>query len=280
MRRLFLIGLSLFLCGLASTQTVSNVRSAFSCPGEMTINYDLSLEDSEKPTNITVSYSTDNGQTYHPCATITGDLKNQSTGSNKSVTWDMKADGFKTGFFIFKVEAELAPEPECVMINGVCWATCNVDAPGTFTDNPEDPGMFYQWNRSQGWAATGSITGWDSSTPAGTTWETTNNVCPTGYRVPTDAEIQSLIASGSRWITQNGVTGRVFGSGDNLIFLPAAGSRNYSYGALFSAGTDGYYWSSTPYGSNVAYYLYFYSGVAYRDYRYRNSGFSVRCVAE
>jgi len=176
-------------------------------------------------------------------------------------------------------EPELT-ELDFVLINGVKWATRNVDAPGTFAANPEDVGMFYQWNRTKGWSAIGTVTGWDSSMPTGTTWETTNNVCPTGYRVPTDAEIQSLITAGSLWTTQNGVNGRVFGSGDNIIFLPAAGFRNLSNGVLDIAGIFGYYWSSTPRGTTDAYYFSFYSGLADGSYHYRNYGFSVRCVVD
>jgi len=37
-----------------------------------------------------------------------------------------------------------------VVINGVKWATRNVDKPGTFVANPEDFGMLYQWNRRVG----------------------------------------------------------------------------------------------------------------------------------
>ena len=37
-----------------------------------------------------------------------------------------------------------------VSIIGVTWATRNVDAPGKFAATPEDPGMFYQWNRKVG----------------------------------------------------------------------------------------------------------------------------------
>ena len=43
---------------------------------------------------------------------------------------------------------------EGVVINGIRWATRNVDAPGTFTENPEDFGMLYQWNRKKGWNTT------------------------------------------------------------------------------------------------------------------------------
>jgi hypothetical protein len=36
-----------------------------------------------------------------------------------------------------------------VVINGVKWATRNVDAPGTFAESPQAAGMFYQWNRNK-----------------------------------------------------------------------------------------------------------------------------------
>jgi len=63
-----------------------------------------------------------------------------------------------------------------VVINGVRWATRNVDAPGTFAFSPYEPGMLYQWNRRMGWLAipTGGgfqgVVGWDSSTPVGVCW--------------------------------------------------------------------------------------------------------------
>ena len=51
------------------------------------------------------------------------------------------------------------------------------------------------------------------------------------------------------------------------------------YSSLYSAGSDGFYWSSTPSGSSYAYTLYFVSGgVDTIDYN-RYYGFSVRCVA-
>ena len=48
--------------------------------------------------------------------------------------------------------------------------------------------------------------------------------------------------------------------------------------SLDSAGSDGYYWSSTPNGSS-AYGLYFYSGYVYTHSDFRYGGHSVRCVA-
>ena len=49
--------------------------------------------------------------------------------------------------------------------------------------------------------------------------------------------------------------------------------------SLGDAGSYGYYWSSAPNGSSLAYTLYFYSGTVYTDYDRRYYGLSVRCVA-
>jgi uncharacterized protein (TIGR02145 family) len=174
-----------------------------------------------------------------------------------------------------------------VEINGVTWASHNVDAPGKFALTEESPGMFYQWNRKIGWSSSDPMinsdggTTWDSSTPSGTEWEKANDPCPTDWRVPTSYELSSLVNSGSTWTTQNGVTGRVFGSGRNTVFLPAAGTYD-AYGfQLYNVGALGCYWSSTRFGSSYACHLRFYSGGATTyDNGYRSFGYSVRRVAE
>jgi hypothetical protein len=65
-----------------------------------------------------------------------------------------------------------------------------------------------------------------------------------------------------------------------VLFLPAAGYRYNGSGSLSYAGTLGYYWSSTPYGT-AARHLTF-GGTYVRPYSdsHRATGFSVRCVAE
>jgi len=172
-----------------------------------------------------------------------------------------------------------------VLINGVVWATCNVDAPGTFAAKPEDPGMFYQWNRKKAWAATGDVTGWDGAMPEGDSWEKANDPSPAGWRIPTRVEIDALLDTkkvSNEWTTENGVNGGRFTdkTSGNSLFLPAAGCRNNRGGALNLAGTDGYYWRSTQKDSYNADYLGFGSDGAYRDDGDRSYGVSVRCVAD
>ena len=176
-----------------------------------------------------------------------------------------------------------------VVINGIRWATRNVDAPGTFADNPEDAGMFYQWNRRIGWSSTDPMTDsngntvWNSSIPAGTAWTQANDPCPAGWRVPTHQELISLRDAGHEWVSNwndTGINGRLFGTAPNQIFLPAAGDRRSTTGELLLVGSFGSYWTSTRYADYTAQSSWFGSGGVGVGWAWRASGFSVRCVAE
>ena len=175
-----------------------------------------------------------------------------------------------------------------VVINGVKWATRNVDAFGTFAATPESAGMLYQWNRKKAWSATDeTVADWDTTYPSGWAWEKVNDPSPKGWRVPTAEEQRSLLDTDkvtSEWTTQNGVTGRKFTdkTSGKSIFLPAAGYRGGSDGTLLNAGADGGYWDSVAYEFNEtgAYYLDFNSDDTNVYYANRRDGQPVRCVAE
>jgi len=92
-----------------------------------------------------------------------------------------------------------------VTINGVTWATRNVGAPGTFVENETDPGLCFQWNSKIGWYPDTTKLGQPgNSTPEGkvwnndwkgngaVNWQSENNPCPKGWRVPTNEEFESL----------------------------------------------------------------------------------------
>ena len=133
----------------------------------------------------------------------------------------------------------------------------------------------------------------DLGLPSGTLWKNANEggndafytydeaVNKFGEQLPTIEQLEELENLCKwDWITQNRVNGyKITGPNGNSIFLPAAGYRNCN-GNVNSVGAYGLYWSSTPYNSDYAWYLYFYSsGVRMRD-RYRCSGQSVRLVRD
>jgi len=175
---------------------------------------------------------------------------------------------------------------EGVVINGVTWATRNVDALGRFASTPESSGMLYQWNRKKAWTATGDVTDWDSSIPKGDVWKKANDPSPSGWRVPTLDEIKTLFDTDkvtNEWITQNGVNGRKFTDKTTglFLFLPAVGSRYFSTGTLSDMGEYGYYWCSMAQDdSSLAYDMSFNSGFAEWFCYPRRSGISIRPVAK
>ncbi|MDR1743349.1 MAG: Ig-like domain-containing protein [Dysgonamonadaceae bacterium] len=185
-------------------------------------------------------------------------------------------------------EVTVSPDPltydEGVVINGIIWATCNVDAPGAFAANPEDAGMYYQWNRKVGWSSSdpkvnsNGGTTWDNNRSTGTEWELANDPCPAGWRVPSHDELQSLIDAGSFGTTQNGISGRIFGIAPNTVFLPIMGYRD-SLGFLMKVGSSGLYWSRTQYNSGEARLMAFNTELIDNTHgEASHYGFSVRCV--
>nr|MCX4359524.1 hypothetical protein [Rikenellaceae bacterium] len=185
--------------------------------------------------------------------------------------------------------------PVTVTIGGVQWTLYNVDNPGTVVaalpseltgKRAASHGKFYQWNRKVAWATTGSASGWDTSTPSGSTWEEANNPCPKGFVVPSKAQWDALIAAcnatnGGGWSSSNyGYKVLTDNSNPaNKLEFPAVGNLNTS-GKLDGAGSSGFYWTSTPYETEKAYRIYFTSGTMYADKNDRVPGRSVRCIRQ
>ena len=127
----------------------------------------------------------------------------------------------------------------------------------------------------------------DLGLPSGTLWRDENEggdyarytydeaVSKFGNKLPTKEQLEEL-KNQCTW-TWTGSGYKVVGPNGNSIYLPAAGDR-YCGGDVYGVGSYGDYWSSTPDGSDGAYYLSFNSdGVGVDGYD-RCYGQSVRLV--
>ncbi|MBI2966974.1 MAG: T9SS type A sorting domain-containing protein, partial [Bacteroidetes bacterium] len=147
-------------------------------------------------------------------------------------------------------------------------------------------GALYEWNEAMGYAAS------DSGNPG-----ITQGVCPTGWRLPTDAEwceLENLIdvttdpacnLTGNRGIdVGTKLKDNISWSGTNSSGFSAlpAGNRNYSNGSLNSLGSDAQFWSATENGGTIAWVRALYTGSSqsYRDNYNKTYGFSVRCLQD
>jgi uncharacterized protein (TIGR02145 family) len=99
----------------------------------------------------------------------------------------------------------------------------------------------------------------------------TNNPCPAGFRLPTNAEWQAERAT---WSTNDAAS--AFASPLKLV---SAGNRVDDDGTINDAGSYGFYWSSSVNGS-YARGLVFNSGNAGAHSSVRSYGISVRCIQD
>lgn len=216
-------------------------------------------------------------------ATVTINAAINTTSQSRTSTLTFR-HGTQTATLNITQEARILDNPQGVVIGGVRWATRNVGSPGTFAVNPESLGMFYQWNRRTGWSATGNVSGWNSTPSTTVNWARVNDPCPTGWRLPTYAEMETFLNTTNLNISLTNVNGTngiliLELSTGNALFLPAVGWRQVTNGVLNDAGFVGRYWSGTS-TDGGAFHLWFDTqqiGVIAWN---RANGFSVRCVAE
>jgi uncharacterized protein (TIGR02145 family) len=114
---------------------------------------------------------------------------------------------------------------------------------------------------------------WHQNSPDNNLWQGvngTNNPCPPGYRLPTEAEWE---AERQSWSSDDRD-----GAFASPLALPVAGQRSNSDGGLSSDGSIGYYWSITVSGNNAR--LLFITNFPGTNSFSRASGISVRCLKD
>ena len=196
-----------------------------------------------------------------------------------------------TQFNVIGILSQTAAAPtgfvDLALPSGLLWCEHNIGA-----TTPYEHGLYFSWGNvighaegsgydfsdavyaeTPGAALTGNI-------PVNGTYDLARHNMGAPCRLPTVGEFQELNSNcDSEWTDEDGVAGRRFTSriNGNSIFFPASG--NYGGTALYSRGSNGYYWSSSYGSATSAYYLYF--GSTYvnpaSDY-YRRCGFTARAV--
>jgi len=159
------------------------------------------------------------------------------------------------------------------------------------TENYATYGVLYNW--------TAAMNGAESSdaNPSGV-----QGICPDGWHLPSDAEWKQLemyLGMSETDVNSTGWRGTVEGgklkeAGTTHWADPNAGANNESGFTALPGGNrgnngnfnnirnSGYWWSSTEYSTNSAWYrsLYYYDSNVNRDYYYKSMGFSVRCLRD
>jgi uncharacterized protein (TIGR02145 family) len=181
-----------------------------------------------------------------------------------------------------------------VVSNGKIWLDKNLGAAQIATSSTDVAGYgdLYQWGRDEDGhqkrnsattttlstvdipttvnfiSASTGVQDWRSPQNANLWQGTTgvNNPCPTGYRLPTEAEWTYEI---SNWSSKN-----ASGAYGSLLKLPVAGTRSNT-GTISLAGSNGYYWSSSVDGTRSRILVI---NNAVIGSQVRAQGASVRCI--
>jgi uncharacterized protein (TIGR02145 family) len=122
-------------------------------------------------------------------------------------------------------------------------------------------------------------------------WETANEVCPSGWHLPTREEWNTLVVNaggssvaGKALKSTTGWASNGNGTDDFDFSALPGGGRYYSYvGSFNTAGDNGFWWSATEYAAaGYAYYrLMLYDNDYVREDTFvKSDGFSVRCVQD
>ncbi|MGM0648014.1 MAG: hypothetical protein ACQESZ_06465 [Bacteroidota bacterium] len=182
---------------------------------------------------------------------------------------------------------------------GKCWLDRNLGATQVASSSTDAAayGDLFQWGRGddghqQRSSATTSVLASNSNpghssfitvlsapydwqtTQNDTLWQNTNganNPCPSGFRLPTETELDDESKS---WSSNN--ASGAFGS---PLKLPMSGYRLYDDAGVYSEGSHGPYWSSSTSGSNAC-YIGFGSNSAGIFCDPRAFGLSVRCIRD
>jgi len=162
--------------------------------------------------------------------------------------------------------------------SGTLWATMNVGA-----TSETDYGNYYMYGMGSKTYESTDTPYAGTENPLASSADTATQVWGGSWHMPTMTQMQELTANTTyQWVINykgSGINGGTFTATNGaVLFLPAAGGW---FGSSQSdVGLGGYYWCSSPSGSDSACTLYFEDGIEDVDGDYRNDGYSIRPVVD
>ena len=195
--------------------------------------------------NLGAHYANINHASFNPAQQATSATDYLAYGS--FFQWGRKGDGHELINYTNATTGTAA--------NGTTGTLNNTPTHASFITSSSSP---YDWRSSQ------SNTLWAKEASA-------NNPCPVGFRVPTNAELTTLVTSSS---IINSAT-----AASSAMKFTVPGSRNSNDGTLYTVGDYGNYWSSTVSGTDAS-RRNFGSGGTFTGSYYRATGYSVRCLKD
>jgi uncharacterized protein (TIGR02145 family) len=160
-------------------------------------------------------------------------------------------------------------------ISGYIYGDCMNKTDGS---TPGNRGYLYDWAAAI--QKPGAYYGGTDVGCSGTGGASCQGICPVGWHIPTGGsagEYQALHTA----MTSAGCSGDATCWNASSAWEGVLGGWCYTNGTLDHQGSRAYYWSSTYYDSNNAYFLRFLdldSIVNPANYYYQSYGLSVRCV--
>ena len=162
---------------------------------------------------------------------------------------------------------------------------------GALPDNDADTARAYCWyNDSIEYKEQyGALYTYAAATNGDNSSSDVQGVCPTGWRLPNDADWDTLVnavggssVAGDTLKATSGWDSDLNGTDDIGFSALPGGDRSFLDGSFSGVGAYGYWWSSTERNAWDAWHqgMYYNGAGVYRDYRHKSHGFSVRCVRD
>ena len=101
------------VCITLQAQQVSNMQTSFT-GSDVEVTFTLTTD---KSLNLELQYSADNGNSYHSCHTVSGDLQSQTSG-NKKIVWECVKDGMFKADVVLKIAFKINLAMAMVFVEG------------------------------------------------------------------------------------------------------------------------------------------------------------------